>query len=212
MSYKPGEREYRSILMPFSTQSDNKRFDTKFYTEGYATTFNSPYVMWEDEDGTRYYEQIDRNALDGADLSDVLFLTDHMGTPHARNKMAKDKKPTLLIEPNDKGLFIAADLALTEDSRKCHNTIEAGLMYQMSWAFRVLKDAYDRSLHTRTILKIKKVYDVSVVSRPANGDTEISARSYIDGVIDVEKREALARQQSLELAKKKYFILYGGNK
>lgn len=56
----------------------------------------------------------------------------------------------------------------------------------MSWAFKVLEDAYDRDTHTRTILKIKKVYDVSAVSYPANSDTEISARSFFDGVIEAE--------------------------
>ena len=60
----------------------------------------------------------------------------------------------------------------------------------ISWAFKVLEDAYDRDTHTRTILKIKKVYDVSAVSYPANSDTEISARSFFDGVIEAERRGA----------------------
>ena len=55
----------------------------------------------------------------------------------------------------------------------------------------------DRDTHTRTILKIKKVYDVSAVSYPANSDTEISARSFFDGVIEAEKREALARKAQI---------------
>lgn len=59
------------------------------------------------------------------------------------------------------------------------------------------KDAYNKDTHTRTILKIKKVYDVSAVSYPANADTDISARSYFDGVIEAEKREALARKAQI---------------
>ena len=35
----------------------------------------------------------------------------------------------------------------------------------------------------RTITKIKKLYDVSAVSLPANDATEISARSFCDGLI-----------------------------
>ena len=52
------------------------------------------------------------------------------------------------------------------------------------------KDAYDRATRTRTILKIAKVYDVSAVSAPANPATEISARSYFDGVIERERQDS----------------------
>ena len=46
---------------------------------------------------------------------------------------------------------------------------------------------------TRTITKIKKLYDVSAVSIPANDMTSISARRYADGVIDGIKAERLER-------------------
>ena len=59
--------------------------------------------------------------------------------------------------------------------------------------------------HNRAeILKIKKVYDVSAVSMPANPDTSISARSYFDGVIEMEKQELLERQKEVEIAKLKF--------
>lgn len=61
----------------------------------------------------------------------------------------------------------------------------------------ISEDAYNKDTHTRTILKIKKVYDVSAVSYPANADTDISARSYFDGVIEAEKRETLARKAQI---------------
>ena len=75
-----------------------------------------------------------------------------------------------------------------------HEDIAAGLVTKMSWAFVVQEDSYDRATHTRRILKIKKVYDVSAVSAPANPSTNISARSWIDGVIETEKAERLAAQ------------------
>jgi phage head maturation protease len=67
----------------------------------------------------------------------------------------------------------------------------------MSWAFTVAEDEYDREARTRTITKIKKVYDVSAVSIPANGDTEISARSWLNGVIEAERRESLERRKKI---------------
>lgn len=42
-----------------------------------------------------------------------------------------------------------------------------------------------------------KVYDVSAVSIPANADTDISARSFFDGVIEKEQAERLERRRKL---------------
>ena len=169
--------------------ASNKRFDTDYYVEGYATTFDDPYVLWE-YDGVQYKEVIDRHALDGADLSDVIMQYDHGGRVFART----GKSNTLLIEPQEHGLFMAADLSKTEQARSMHEDIAAGLVTKMSWAFTVQEDSYDRESHTRRILKIRKVYDVSAVSFPANPSTDISARSWLDGVIEAEKAERLAAQ------------------
>lgn len=186
------------MVLPLATAATGaaKRFDTDFYVEGFATTFDTPYVLYEYE-GMQFFEVVDRNALDGADLSDVIMQYDHAGMVYARNKMAKSKPPSLLIEPQEGGLFIAANLGLTEEARKLYSTINEGLIYKMSWAFRVAEDAYNKETRTRTILKIKKVYDVSAVSYPANADTDISARSWINGAIEAERREALARKAQL---------------
>ena len=179
----------------------NKRFDTDYYVEGYATTFDEPYVLWEC-DGIQYKEIIDRHALDGADMSDVIMQFDHGGRVFARTGNSR----TLLIQPDDHGLFMAADLSKTEQARSMHEDISAGLITKMSWAFTVQEDRYDRETHTRRILKIKKVYDVSAVSFPANPSTDISARSWIDGVIETEKAERLAAEAA-ERKKKQIKIL-----
>lgn len=193
-----------SLLQP----AVNKRLNSEFYVEGFATTFNSPYMLYE-YDGIKYMEQVDRNALVGADMSDVIMQYDHAGRVLARNKMGGGKSPTLITEIQDGGFFIAADLSASEDAKRMFSEIASGLIYQMSWAFTVRKDSYDRTTRTRTIERVGKVYDVSAVSIPANADTEIAARSYIDGVIDAERREAQAR---LELEKAKYFYFNGGTK
>ena len=205
MPIKP-DREYRAMsLLP---ATENKRLQSDFYVEGFATTFDKPYLLYEYE-GIRYMEAIDRHALDTADISDVIMQYDHSGKVFARNKMGGGKSPTLIAEPQESGFFIAADLSLTDAAKRMYEDITAGLIYQMSWAFTVAEESYDRDTHTRRILRVKKVYDVSAVSIPANADTEISARSWLDGVIDAEKRETLAR---LELAKAKYNYYFGGMK
>lgn len=181
-----------------------KRLNSDYYVEGFATTFDSPYVLYE-YDGIQVKEVVDRNALAQADLSDVIMQYDHYGTVFARNKMAKGKPPSLLIEPQDSGLFIAADLGIIDEAKSLYASIDKGLIYKMSWAFTVEEDAYNKDTRTRTILKIKKVYDVSAVSYPANAGTDISARTldgviggtFFDGVIEEERRGALAKRAQL---------------
>ena len=132
---------FQPLMIPQGTTE--KRFDTDYYVEGFATTFNKPYVMYE-YGGIKYCEMIDRNALVGADLSDVIMQFDHSGMVFARNKMAKNKPPSLLLEPQDGGLFIAANLSLTEEAKRLYASIDAGLICKMSWAFTVSEDAYNK--------------------------------------------------------------------
>ena len=67
MPAKPSERQYRilsSPLAPAAGDGDNKRIDTDFYVEGYASTFNDPYVLFEDWDGNEYREIISPELFD----------------------------------------------------------------------------------------------------------------------------------------------------
>ena len=185
------DREYRTLAAPLSAQAAAKRIDTDFYVEGYATTFDSPYLLYEIE-STKFYERIDAHALDGADLSDVIMQYDHEGRVFARQS-----NKSLILIPDHKGLLIAADLGRTDLARGLYQDIQAGMITKMSWAFVVKKDSYDRATHTRTILEIKKVYDVSAVSIPANGDTEISARNFAHRSYEAEKQERLLQRARL---------------
>ena len=182
------EREYRNldILQPLEA---GQRNDGTYIVEGYATTFNKPYELYE-YDGIKYYEVINRNALDDADMSDVIMQYDHEG-----KVMARQSNNTLTIQPNDHGLFIRADLSKSNASKELYEEINNGLVTRMSWAFSVAEDKYNKETRTREILKVKKVYDVSAVSIPANQDTEISARSFFNGVIEEEKQELLKRKK-----------------
>lgn len=183
-------REYR-MMLPLSVAQTEKRFDSDYYVEGFATTFNKPYELYEC-DGIKYYEMVDRHALDEADMTDVIMQFDHSGKVLARNR-----NNTLGWELLDEGFFIFADLSKSEAARSLYEEIGNELITKMSWAFVVSEDEYNRETRTRIIKKIKKVYDVSAVSIPANSDTDISARSYFDGLIEVEKLEKLEQRKKI---------------
>lgn len=186
------EREYRGLTVPLKTETQRKKIDTEHYVEGYATTFGKPYLLWEDMDGIKYFEEIDRHALDEADMSDVILQYDHEGRVFARQSNG-----TLVLEADDNGLFVACDLGKTDLARGLYQDIDAGMINKMSWAFTVLEDSYDRETRTRKILKIKKVYDVSAVSIPANNDTSIAARNFVSGRREEEQREQLERRVAM---------------
>ena len=182
MPAKPNERNYRMLSVPLTTRAiagadgeeREKRFDTDYYVEGYASTFNDPYVLWHDPWGEiDYYEVIDPGAFRDADMSDVIMQYNHDGHVYARQSNG-----TLIVEPDEHGLFIAADLGKSSASRQMYEEIESGLCTRMSWAFTVAEDSYDRETHTTRILRVKKVFDVSGVSYPCDPNTEISARAF----------------------------------
>ena len=192
------DRQYRMIQLPemqFRAVEDEEQ---PFVVEGYATTYDDPYTLFE-YDGIKYQEKISRDALAGADMGDVIFLYNHEGMVFARQSNG-----TLELSSDDRGLHVRADLGSTEDSRRMYESIKAGLVTQMSWAFTINAEEYDERTHTRTISSVKKVYDVSAVSIPANPNTDISARSFWDGVIAEEqekRRRDLERAEQIERIK-----------
>lgn len=183
------EREYRELAQPLAVRKKEDSNEPSYMVEGYATTFDKPYVLFEDYDGTKYYEQIDRHALDNADMSDVIMQYDHSGRVFARNSNG-----TLKLDLDDTGFKVTADLSRTELAKGLYEDIAAGMITKMSWAFVVTKDTYDQKTRTRTVLEVKKVYDVSAVSIPANDDTTIAARNYVNGRRELEQREQLAKR------------------
>ena len=192
------EREYRNMPM-MEVRAAGEGEEPSFLVEGYATTFE-PYVLFE-MDGIQYKEQIMPEAFEEADLTDVIFVKDHEGTVFARTKNG-----SLTLTVDNHGLLSKADLGRTSAAREMHEEIQAKMYTQMSFAFTVAEDSYDRDNHLRKILRIKKLYDVSAVSFPANPGTDISVatRSRFDGFIEQEKAERLAQEQALEEARAKF--------
>lgn len=193
------EREYRNMTLSVSEkredESDNS--DEK-KVEGYATTFNEPYVLFEDNE-IIYREQVDPSAFDNTDMNDVIMQYDHAGRVFARTG-----NNTLQVKPDEKGLYIMADLGGTELGRGLYEEIRGGYTDKMSFGFIVDKDeelrtdAEDGRVDIlRTITGISKLFDVSAVSIPANNGTSIGAttRSLIDGAIDQIRAERLEAER-----------------
>ena len=191
-------QEYRSIAI--SNIELRKEGENDLIVEGYATTFEQPYELYNLGDYI-VQEQVARNAFDGCDMSDVIFQYDHNG-----RVMARTRNKTLELATDNHGLKIRAHLGGTELGRQLYEEIKGGYTDRMSFRFKVgknrrevIEEDHEKNVTTvlRTIESITKLYDVSAVSIPANEATDISARSAADGAI-----EGLREQERLQAEKR----------
>lgn len=141
--------------------------------EGVAIVFDTPTTI-HDPAGD-YIEVIKRGALDKADLSDSRLLYNH---DFSRVPLARTPK-TMQFSITDKGLEMRAELPNTEEAKSVYTAVKRGDLTGMSFAFTVPDggDSFDAKTNTRTITKIAKVYEVSLVNFPAYPTASAEARS-----------------------------------
>jgi HK97 family phage prohead protease len=168
---------------------------TAMIVEGRAVVYDSPTVMWE-WDGVKYYEVIQRGALDEADLKDVPFKYNHSDNVMI---MARTRNNTLKLTRDEQGLWIEAELADTTGGRDLYALIKRGDVTQMSFAFTVAEESYNTDTRTRNIIKFKRIWDVSAVDSPAYPDTSIAARSFFETQAEADA----AAKAALESAEKR---------
>ena len=175
-------KEVRKLDIQFRTEETDDKMEIK----GYAVVFNSPETYG-------YTEVISDRALDNADMSDVVLRYNHNDTFMV---LARTRNKSLNLNVDEKGLFMDATLQndITEH-RNIYNAIKSGLIDKQSFAFTIDEDEYDYDTDTRTITKIGKLYDVSVVDQPFYNATDVSLASKND---DFMERRAELRKEHEE--------------
>ena len=191
------KKEIRKLDLQFRAEDTE---DGKMEIKGYAAVFNSPETY-------SYTEVISDKAFDEADMSDVVLRYNHNDSFMV---LARTRNHSLELNVDEKGLFIDATLQddIT-DHKNIFNAIKSGLIDKQSFAFVVDEDEYDYDTDTRTITKIGKVFDVSVVDQPFYNATDVSvARNQSDEFLErrntlrKEEEEKREKQKKLEEAKK----------
>lgn len=170
-----GKMETRMALLELASENE----ENKQLVEGYAAVFNQRTLIWESEwSGWKYMEVIDRNAFDGADMSDTVFKYNHGDVAMI---LARASNNTLTMSTDDKGLRISADIIDTNNGTDVYKLIKRGDLNKMSFAFTVKNERSEsdreNKIYTRTITAFDKIYDVAVVDFPAYDGTSIQARS-----------------------------------
>jgi HK97 family phage prohead protease len=173
-------KEIRKLDIQFRAEENE---EDKMEIKGYAVVFNSPETY-------DYTEVISDKALDDADMSDVVLRYNHNDSFMV---LARTRNKSLKLEKDEKGLMIDATLQndITEH-RNIFNAIKSGLIDKQSFAFSVDEDEYDYDTDTRTITKIGKLYDVSVVDQPFYNATDVSVASKNDDFL--ERRNELRKE------------------
>ena len=180
-------KEIRKLDIQFRAEDTE---DNKMEIKGYAAVFNSPETY-------SYTEVIDSRAFDGADMSDVVLRYNHNDSFMV---LARTRNHSLGLNVDEKGLYIDATLQddIT-DHRNIFNAIKSGLIDKQSFAFTVEEDNYDYDTDTRTITKIGKVFDVSVVDQPFYNATDVGVARDLNNDDFLTRREELRKAHELEL-------------
>ena len=166
-------KEIRLSAVKAETRGDAAAAAQALVLYGRPIVYDQPTTI-RDAAGS-YIEIIKRGALDGADLSDVRLLYNHDA-----NKLPLARTPrTMELKTDAAGLTFEATLPETEEARAVHIAVGRGDLSGASFAFTVPEggDSYDPQTNTRTITKIKKVYEFSICPFPAYPQTSVEARS-----------------------------------
>ena len=180
-------KEYRLAEVKTTENSD----ENEMIIEGYAVVFNQITDLgW-------CKEIIDRNAFNGTDMKDCVLKYNHEDSVFI---LARTRNKSLELTIDDHGLKVRAKLIDTTNNRDIYKMIKEGLLDKMSFGFTVAERSWDYETDTRTILRISKLFDVSVVDFPAYDGTDIKTRKKDDYLLEKSKYlEFKTKRKKLEL-------------
>lgn len=166
--------------------------------EGYAIVFDTPQTHTFGK--YKFTEVIKRNALDFTNMKDIVLRYNHNDTVCV---LARTKNNSLVLEIDEIGLKIKAELIGTQSNRDIYKSIQAGLIDSMSFAFSVPPKGdtweYGENETYRTVTNVEKIFDVSVVDVPFYEDTEVYARKF-------DEHCKSEKQKEFEFKKRKFLI------
>jgi len=139
-----------------------------------------------------YDEEMSPEVFTNSDMNDVVALFNH----DANMVLARTKSGTLKLNLTGNALEYSFEAPNTTLGNDLLEMVKRGDVYQSSFAFSVeAEDWQEREgmKPKRVIRGIKKVYDVSPVTYPANPDTMVAKRSYeqIAGKVDEDLQSVI---------------------
>ncbi|MDB1931679.1 HK97 family phage prohead protease [Clostridium tertium] len=178
--------------------------EKEIHMQGYALNFDT---ISED---LGFRETIRKGALDDTNMDNVVLNFNHdMSKPLARNKKSTGKG-SLTLTLDEKGLFFDAIPTDTSYSRDLLENMKEGLVGKCSFAFSLDYNDKDsqswdwddgtRGYDFRTINKINRLYDVSIVTNPAYESTSCTSYSRAKDKMNEELKKD-KEEREIELLK-----------
>lgn len=155
-----------------------------------------PVLFDEVTDRTGYYkEKIARNALDGADMSETVLIVGH----NFDNLLAR-VGVNMRMEVDETGLFFEAELGDTEYDKLIYDRVRRGILDGMSFGFTIDEMSTDYETKTDTIMRIGKLYEITLTPIPAYPQT-VATTVERDAAHEKELRDAEAEAEKAEAEK-----------
>jgi len=175
----------------------------KMILEGYALVFNQETIIGDETYG--FIEEISASALQETKMKDVPMKYNHMDSFLI---IARTKNKSLELTVDHIGLKVRAELLDTSHNQDIYKMVRSGLLDKMSFAFTVDEQVWNREgdIPKRTITKIERLYDVSVVDTPAYDATSIYARSLESMELELKTMELAEQKEKSNLIKKRIKI------
>jgi len=206
------EKNPKIIRMASDVEIRQDEKNKAMIVEGYFLKFNKQTLIGSEENGFR--EVIKTDALDDTDMKKVPLKYNHSDGYLA---LASTKNGSLELVVDDVGLRGKAELLDIQSHRDIYEMVRSGLISECSFAFTLdLENGsewdWEQDIPVRTIKKIDRLFDVSIVDLGAYADTEIYARSF-DELENHKKTIEIAKAKIVE-AKSRINIKLklGGNK
>ena len=187
------EKEIRSIQGNVEVREEMEGEKTFPLIEGYAIAFDAETIIGEGSWG--WIEKVDRNALEGCDMGDVIAKFNHdPNYPLARTGSVNNLSLTI----DNYGLKYSFR-AMNEDGEKCAENIRLGIVRGSSFEFSPKETTWTENYKTidgntyelRTIKRIAKLYDVAPVLNPAYTQTTAELKSRCKIVKPEEKNPTM---------------------
>ena len=177
--------------------------EDKMILEGYALVFHNETLIGDEAYG--FIEEIDSRALSDTKMKDVPMKYNHMDSFLI---IARTKNQSLSLTVDNIGLKVRAELLDTNTNQDIYKMVRSGLLDKMSFAFTVDEQVWNREgkIPKRTITKIERLYDVSVVDTPAYDATSIYARSLESMELELKAMELAEQEEQSRIIKKRIKI------
>ena len=181
------EKEIRNFSIEFHADPDTRRI------EGRAIPFN---FLSPNREGFR--ELIVPSAVEGViEESDIFMLYNHNRGQGflARNNKGKG---TLNIDVREDGVYFDFKPGTDNLSNYIWERMERGELSEMSFAFTVAKDTWEKdseNVYTRTIQKFERLYDFSIVDNSYYG---IEDAAHCKRFAEVQEEDRIALEKAKE--------------